>query len=204
MPLTHKESKYIAARINGKTEKDALIAAGFSKWIAHTPGQLAGIEKMRAEVEKYTAELVANTIEEGLIDATEIHEYLSEALRARISDIQNDDFTFKPLNEWPDIWQRMYEAGDVSVEKLYDRSNDGATKDKRGGWDETGTVTQIKLKFSSRVKMLELAMKHRGVNAMVQEKTGDTHIHLHAEITAKLQSALARKSQLPEARNVTP
>ncbi len=199
--LTYRESKYVVARSKGVSKHQALIACGFSPALAKNP-QFIETPEVLAEIEKYKAELVQNTLETGLIDATEIHEYLTDALRARISDIQNDDFSFKPLNEWPEIWQRMYEAGDVEVETLTERSSDGATKDKRGGWDEIGTVTKVKLKFSSRVKLLELAMKHKGVNAMVEAKSGDVHqhLHLHTEITAKLQGALTREARMIEAK----
>lgn len=199
MSLTFRESKYVAARIAGKTEHDAMLEAGFSKWMARVPSQFQNIVEMRSEVERLQAELVQHTLDTGLIDAAEIHEYLTDALRARISDIRRDDGSFIATSEWPEIWQRMYEAGDVEIETLTERSDDGATKDRRGGWDEIGTVTKVKLKFASRVKLLELAMKHKGVNAMVQEKAGDVHVHLHAEVTAKLQAALHRKENLIEA-----
>ena len=34
----------------------------------------------------------------------------------------------------------------------------------------------MKLKFSSRAKLVELLMKHKGVNAMVEAKQGDVNI----------------------------
>jgi phage terminase small subunit len=166
--LTHREARYVKGRIEGLSEGEALRSAGFSNSIAHSPAQLGGIERMRAEVARLQAELVQQTITETLIDATEIHEYLTEALRARISDIRRDDGSFIPTSQWPDIWQRMYEAGDCEIEQLNERSGDGEDKDKQGGWDSIGTVTKVKIKFASRVKLLELAMKHKGVNALIQ------------------------------------
>ena len=198
--LTYRESKYIVERSKGQSKFQALKAAGFSTPLAQHPQFIESPEVLTA-IEAYKAELVENTLQTGLIDAVEIHEYLTEALRARVSDIRRDDGSFMPCSEWPDIWQRMWEAGDVEIESLTERSTDGATKGKRGGWDEIGTVTKVKVKFASRVKLLELAMRHKGVNAMVEAKQGgDLHLHMHAEITAKLQGALGRKARLIEAK----
>ncbi len=204
--LTYREARYVKARIEGKNVTESMKAAGFSAGYCHTPHEFPSIDIMNAEVDRLQAELSANTIQECLIDATEIHEYLTEALRAKITDIRRDDGSFLPTSEWPEIWQRMFEAGDCEIETLSGRSTDGETKDKRGGWDSIGTVTKVKLKFASKVKLLELAMKHRGVNAMVDQKAGDVNIHVHAEVVQKLQGALARKEQLAleESRNVTP
>ena len=198
-PLTYRESKYVVERSKGTTKYDALIAAGFTPGIAHNPQRVESAEVIAA-IENYRAELAENVVQLGLIDATEIHEYLTDALRAKVSDIRRDNGSFIPTSEWPDIWQRMWEAGDVEVETLTERSSDGATKDKRGGWDGIGTVTKVKIKFSSRAKLLELAMKHRGVNAMVEAKSPELHLHLHQEITQRLQGALARKQRLIEGK----
>ena len=144
-----------------------------------------------------------NTLEVGLITATEIHEYLTDAIRARMSDIRNDDHTFKPRSEWPEIWDRMEEAGDVEVSYESERSHDGETKDKPGGWDRTGrTVEKVKLKFASKTTLLEMAMNHIAVNAMVREKQGDINIVV---VTAeKARQVASAKKRLSKVIEVTP
>lgn len=158
---------------------------------------------MRDQIVAIEQELVAHAINESLIDATEIHEYLTDAIRADMRDIRNDDHTFKPRSQWPDIWSRMEEAGDVEVEYQSERSHDGETKDKPGGWDETGKVVlKVKLKFASKVKLLELAMKHKGVNAMVEQKQGDVNIVV---ITAeKARQVASAKKRLAKVIDITP
>jgi len=196
--LTYREARYVAARINGDDMVHAGRKAGFSEWLCRIAG--SAIEKGAvAEALNEAQEILANhALANGLIDATEIHEYLTDAIRARMSDIRNDDHTFKPRSEWPEIWDRMEEAGDVDVEYEKVRSHDGEDTEGLGGW-ETGSkvVVKVKLKFASRVKLLELAMKHKAVNAMVEQKSGgDLHLHVHSEITAKLQGALQREAKL--------
>lgn len=173
--MTYREGRYVAERIKGATKQQALLAAGFSAWIARIPQEYE-TDEMREAVELAQKELAAAAIEDGLVSANEIHEYLTQAVRSDMRDIRNDDGSFKPQSEWPEIWGRMMEAGDVDVEYASERSHDGETKDQAGGWDRVGTVVKVKLKFASKTKLLELAMKHVAVNAMVQEKHGDVNI----------------------------
>jgi phage terminase small subunit len=200
--LTHRESKYVNARIAGKSKQQSLLIAGFSPSLAAVPFRVVTPE-METAVAEITAELVAQTIEQGLVDATEIHQYLTDAIRADMRDIRNEDGSFKPQSEWPAIWGQMMEAGDVEVEyeQLTERSHDDATEEKRGGWDVVGekVVKHVKVKFCSRAKLLELAMKHKGVNAMVEPKQGDINITvITAEQARKVIDARKRLAkQLP-------
>ena len=130
----------------------------------------------------------------GLLDAQELHEYLGEALRADLADIQNDDGTFKPLSVWPEVWRRLCDGGDVEVEFASQRSHDGATKDKQGGWDIKGEVRRVRFKFTPRAKLLELAMKHKAVDAMVQQKNGpDINLTVVTAEKARQVSAARRR-----------
>jgi hypothetical protein len=190
--ITRKEQRYLSARLRGDSQQDALRFAGLPSWMRTR--ELPQVEALVAE-----ATIALNEIryEQCLIDAAEIHEYLTDAIRANWSDIENDDGTFKPLSEWPEIWQRMKEKGDVEVETESVRSHDGEDTEGRGGWESSGkTVRKVKIAFASKVKLIELAMKHKAVDAMVQQKQGDTHLHLHAEVTSRLQGALSREQKL--------
>jgi len=160
--------------------------------------------EMKAEIERLQAELVENTLNAGLIDAAEIHDYLTEALRADMRDIRNDDGSFRPQSEWPEIWGRMMEAGDVEVEYMSERSHDGETKDQEGGWDRVGTVQKVKLKFSSKTKLLELAMKHKAVNAMVEPKQGDVNVLvITAEKARQVVNAKKRLARIHDVDTAT-
>jgi len=192
--LTLKEQRYLKARLSGDERTVALRKAGLPDWMRGR--DLGEVEALVVEATQALAEL---RFSEALIDAHEIHEYLTDAIRARMSDIRNDDHTFKPRSEWPEIWDRMEEAGDVDVEYEKVRSHDGEDTEGLGGW-ETGSkvVVKVKLKFASRVKLLELAMKHRGVNAMVQpQQTTVVELHEHRDQVVNL-AAVCTLEQLEE------
>lgn len=200
--MTYREAKYVQARINGATQVAAAQQAGFSVWLGRNATAQIETDEMREQIQKLQAELVQNTFQAGLITATEIHEYLTDAIRADWCDIENDDGTFKPISEWPLIWRQMKEAGDIEVEYEATRSHDGQDAQGLGGWDRDGLVRKVKIKFASRVKLIELAMKHKGVDALAVERQ-QVDINVTAEITAKLQGALRRKALIdvtPETR----
>lgn len=193
--LTYREAKVLQALTLGHSQASALRFAGFPEWTQSHPERIITPE-IWAEFERLRSQLVEHTISAGLIDAQEIHEYLTDAIRADWCDIENDDGTFRPISEWPLIWRQMKEAGDVEVEFEAHRSHDGEDAQGLGGWDRDGMVRKVKVKFASRIKLIELAMKHKGVDAMVKEQKGDVHLHVHAEVTQRLNSALAREKRL--------
>ncbi len=192
--LTYKERRIVQGIIGGLSERQAIKAAGFSEAMASHPSWIITNE-MRQLVEEGNRALTLRAYENGLISATEIHEYLTDAIRADWCDIENDDGTYRPISEWPLIWRQMKEAGDIEVEYESHRSHDGEDKQGLGGWDQDGIVRKVKIKFASRVKLIELAMKHKGVDAMAAQRQ-DVDVHVHGQVTAKLQAALARESKI--------
>jgi phage terminase small subunit len=201
MALTHRESRYVAARVQGQSRYKALLTAGFSSWIARVPQQFETPE-IREVVELATKELVDRTIEEGLVDALELHQYVTDAIRADPADILNDDFTFKPMSEWPLIWRQLYEGGDLEIKFDSVRSHDGEDKDGAGGWDHKGKVISVKIKFAKRSEFLKLAAQLKSVDALVSQR-GDTTINNLMVVTAeKAREVMAAKKrlQIAEAR----
>lgn len=195
--LTYREARYITkVMFESKTRTQAMRELGFPPGMCEHPAMIESPQILE-EMERLRGELVTNTLEKGLADAEEIHEYLTDCFRADMRDIRNEDGSFKPQSEWPDIWGRMMEAGDVEVSYEAVRSSDGEDKDKRGGWDTAGKVVSVKLKFSKRNEIVKMLMQHKAVDAMVQQKQGaEMHLHLHSEITAKLQGALQRERKI--------
>lgn len=179
--FTRTQLRVIERLVHGDYDRLACVKSGLpayhsERWI--TP-------EMRAEVERIKATLTETAREKMLADAGEVHEFLSDAFRARMSDIRNDDHTFKPRSEWPEIWDRLEESGEVEVTYESERSHDGEDTDGLGGWEKTGrTVEKVKLKFSSRVKLVELLMRHKGVNAMAAQ---DQNININLTVTAEEQ-----------------
>jgi len=192
--LTYREALYVNERLKGKNKAAAARAAGFTPGVVNNVGALIEVGPVKEKLEELQRELVEDTLAVGLADAKELHEYLTEALRADVRDIRNDDGSFKPQSEWPPIWGRMCEAGDVEVERTFERSKDGGDK----SWDAKGTVTKVKLKFTGRAKLIELLMRHKGVNALVESKQPDVHLHLHAEVTQRLADGRKRVQELQQ------
>ncbi len=114
-----------------------------------------------------------------------------------MSDIRNDDHTFKPRSQWPDIWDRLEEAGDVEVEYESVRSHDGKDGEGKGGWDTGGIVRKVKFKFASKVKLLELAMQHKAVDAKAAQKQNiDVQVTVSAEEQREMAAMARRRSKV--------
>ena len=186
--LTYREARYVRERVvNDKTRGQALLAAGFSVPLSKHPDYVETPE-MLAEVERLRAELVDAALHLALIDGIEIHQQLTDELRGDIADLYTEAGELKPVKDWP-MWARN---GGVEVldEPNMVHSADGGDS----SWDQQGR--RIKVKMGSRAKTRELAMRHKGVNAMVSDKGADVHVHLHAEIIERLQGARAREAKL--------
>ena len=192
--FTHREIKYMSRIVfDDMTPRQALFAIGFGVGIAEHPERFVRPE-MIAEMARMQADLVSAVRERGLITATEILEHLTDEIRLDRREFLRPDGGPKPLNQLPEAAGRLIDGFDFEEEIESVRSHDGEDTEGRGGWESGNKIVRkTKLKLTPRAKLLELAMKHRGVNAMVESKSPDVHVHLHAEITSRLQGALARR-----------
>jgi phage terminase small subunit len=193
MALTHREARYVRARIEGKSEHKALLAAGFSPGLAKNPAYVV-TDEMREEVERLQAALVENTLEHALVDAKELHENLSAEHRGDLAELYDADNQLLPIAEWP-MWARR---GGVEV---IDEPNMVHSADGGGdSWDQLGR--RIKVKAGSRARTAELLMKHKGVDAMVQQGTTVTNNNLMVVTAEKAREVMAAKKrlQIAEAR----
>lgn len=195
--FTHREQKFMNKVVfEDMSPRAALLSLGFSVAVAERPSLFVSAA-MVAEMERMRTDLVLSARERGLIDAVEILEVLTDSIRFDRRSIRKPDGSFKPRDEWPEIAGRILEGDDCEEEVESVRSHDGEDTEGRGGWESGAIVRKSKIKFTSPAKLLELAMKHKGVDAMVQQKNEThNHLHLHAEVTAKLQGALAREQKL--------
>lgn len=90
----------------------------------------------------------------------------------------------RPIKDWPVIWRRGL-AGEVKVEPAMVRSRDGSNE----SWDKVGD--KITVKVLDRLKVLELAMRHKAVDAMAAQKQ-DVSSTVHVEISERQRAALSR------------
>ena len=182
--LTPKQQRFVAEYLKDHNATQAYLRAGYqvSDEVARRNGHRL---LTNADIAIAVEVAAAERLERTKIDADELLIHLTSAVRAKISDIRNDDGSFKPVSQWPDIWQQLANGGDVDVEDLMERSKDGGET----SWDKAGTVTKTKYKFVDRGKLIELAMKHTQVNAMAVPKEEHIHLHLHAQLEGKLTQA---------------
>lgn len=94
------------------------------------------------------------------IDADWVLLQLKETFEADPADILTDEWTLRPLSEWPDIWRKILSGFDVK--ELFAVSDGEKTLD--------GFLKKIK--WPDKLKTLELMGKHVNVGAFA-----DKHVH---------------------------
>lgn len=183
--LTARERRYAQFRIEGFDKKTSALKAGFGPWIAEKASQRIESPEILSVIEQAERELTAYAVQQGLMTAEEIHEDLTDILRGDIADLYDENDQLKPKREWP-RWARL---GGVEI---MDEPNMVHSADEGGSsWDQVGR--KIKIRAGSRTKERELLMKHKGVNAMVEQKSGDTNILIvNADTARKVVSAKKR------------
>jgi phage terminase small subunit len=154
-------------KLQGLSDREALLKAGFPVWNAEHATSII-TEEMRAEIAAKTKELVERTLEVGLIDAQEILEQLTDELRGDVADLYDEEGNLKPVHDWP-MWARQGGIEFIDEPNMVHSADEGGAS-----WDQMGR--RIKILGRNRAKTRELAMKHKGVNAMVEAKQGDVNI----------------------------
>lgn len=192
---TAREARYVAARLAGKTKYQAMRAAGFSHWIAKAPSKIETPE-IREQVEQLQAEIVGLALNEGLVDAVELHERLSDEDRGDYAELYNPRDPLDPrydpsvpagdllpIDSWP-MWARQGGVEFIDEPNMVHSDDDGG-----GSWDQKGR--KIRIVGRSRAKTRELLMKHRAVNAMVQAPAAQVQVNVIDAETVQLATLLS-------------
>ncbi len=109
---------------------------------------------------------------------------------AKISDILTNDFRLKPLDEWPDVWQRM--CSNVDVKSLNDRPRNG----DKDAWNKIGEA--IKTRTADPLTALIKAGEHVMVKAFPQRAL-DINVNIDLnEITERLMAGRQRSKKEAE------
>lgn len=189
--LTVKQKRFVEEFLVDLNATQAAIRAGYSV-----------IAARRIAAENMTKPVVSSAINAALAErskatgwnAEKVLRRLGEMADADVLEIMDDLGGYKPLKDWPPSWRRM--VSECRVEISYERSTDGTQAGKSKSWDESGKI--ISVKIPDRLKIIESIGRHVAVRAYpTPEVKSETHIHLHAEITKRLQGALQRQKQLP-------
>lgn len=107
---------------------------------------------------------------------------------AKTSDIvrerEDGEWEWKPLSEWPEIWERMTTPSELR--RLKKRSRDG----KDDSWDDIGQ--SIKVNIMAKAEALHRAGEHVNVKAFPQRES-TININITAdEITDRLHAGRAK------------
>lgn len=131
---------------------------------------------------------------------------LSGMLGQDISALYSDSGSIKPLVEWPTVWRTRL-VTEIHSQDTFEYSKDGTQAGESKTWDKSGVITKIKRESTLAIEKemrecLKVIGQHINVKAFpTQEKSAELHLHIHAEVTAKLQAALIREAKLIEVKN---
>lgn len=128
----------------------AAIKAGYAEKSA---AQQASRFLARPEVKAYIADLIEQRCERTQINSDWVLERLAEIDAMELRDIFADDFSLKPLNEWPLTWRKYINSFEVA--ELAAAEGDPAKIAR----------TLKKLKLPDKQKNLEQIGKHVDVGA---------------------------------------
>ena len=142
---------------------------------------------------------VTAVIESLNLDSDDALRALSLTHDADIRDIMSPDGTLKHPSAWPSIWRQGI-AGDVKIEPNMVRSTDG----ENASWEQQGHKVTVTVKAADRIKVLELAMRHKAVDALAAVKQDVTH-DIGERVAETLRGALTRAASVrAEVGEVTP
>lgn len=158
---------------------------------------------VNAEIEARKLRL---TIEADFVLAELLRQYarLSSMLGHDMSLLYSDTGAIKPISDWPAVFRERL-ITEIHSQDTFERSTDGEQAEERQSWDKSGTVTKVKRESTLAIEKeiratLQMIGQHINVKAfpVAESKGGDLHLHLHAEVTSRLNAALARERRLTD------
>ena len=164
--MTEREQTFADALLSdpGYNLKEAAIKAGAPEASAHVQGWQM---HTRPRVRTYIDDRKRERMKALRIDADYVLHELVEMREMRISEIFQDDFSLKPLNQWPDTWLKNVSALDVT---------------ELGASGDVETFIK-KLKIPDKHKVLIDIGKHTKVNAFNEVDSGNNTQPIQINIT---------------------
>lgn len=150
--LTTKQQRFVEEYLKDLNATQAAIRAGYSKKGADTTGpRLLDDPRVIAAIDARKIERSERTE----IDADWVLKRLAEEAEADIADLYDENTgDLKPIHEWPEIWRQGLVTG-VETNALFEGSGEQRA--------QIGVVKKVR--FSDRIRRLELIGKHVRVNA---------------------------------------
>lgn len=158
--MTPKQKAFVSEYLIDLNATQAAIRAGYSEKTANEQGSrlLANVSVIKA-----IKEAIDKRSEKTEVNAEYVLNRLTQIDNMDVTDILNDDWTLKPLSEWPKVWRTYLSAFDVQEIRVGQSEGDN-------------TIGMLKkIKWPDKVKILELIGKHVDVRAWgdKQEKLTD-------------------------------
>lgn len=177
--LTAKQSAFVEQFLVDLNATAAATRAGYSARTAkHIGSELLATPKVAAAI---SAAKVARSSQVS-VDAAYVLVRLVAEADADIADLFDEDGALKPIKSIPLIWRQGLLAG-IEVEELFEGQGDARK--------HVGRVTKVR--FSDRVRRIELIGKHVTVKAFQEQ----VHITGLDDLAARLARAKKRTDDEP-------
>ena len=148
--LTKKQIRFVQEYLIDLNATQAAIRAGYSE---NTAGSI-GFENLRKpDIAEAIQEAQDERAKGRQWDAQKVLERLEQTADLDISDIINDDWSVKPLSQWPMIWRQSLSGLDILKSIT------------TAGEDVSIESIVKKMKWPEKLKTLELIGRHVNVKA---------------------------------------
>jgi len=183
--LTLKQQRFANEYLIDLNATRAAIRAGYSKSGAATEGNRLLIN---ADIKAYIDEQAAARAKKLGYDADWLLSHLGAIATAKISDILNDDWTYKPVSEWPLIWTQMVNG--LDIKQAINRNGEQV-----GG----AVMSELrKIKIMDRNSVLDKLGKHISVQAFSETKATIVEGRTEAIAAALERGRIASEEQRAE------
>ncbi|SET17061.1 terminase small subunit [Thorsellia anophelis] len=179
--ITKKQELFCREYIINFNATQAAISAGYSE---KTATKIGSENLTKPDIQNRISELLNERVERNEINADYVLKRCIEIDELDILDIMDENFNFKPLNQWTKVWRTSITG--IDIQEL-------------SGNEDTVSLIK-KIKWPDKIKNLELLGRHINVQAFKEKRD--------VEITAEVippQMDLTRLSdeQLEQLKFIT-
>ena len=188
-PLTPKQRLFALEYIKDFNATQAAVRSGYSKKTAKQVGS-----RLLTNIDIFSD--ICRNMEERLnqvkVDNAYVLRRLVEVDRMDIADIFNDDFSLKPLTDWPEAWRRTLSG--LDVKESMEMGEDGTPK----------LAILKKIRWPDKLKNLELMGKHVDVKAFAERYQHTHGVSDETVCTLRDIIAGARRKEVNHGRSSRP
>ena len=164
--LTDKQEIFCNEYVKDRNATKAAIAAGYSESSAK---QIGSKNMTNIDVVARVLEIAGDVCAEAKTDAVWLLKTLRACFEAKISDIMDEKGAILPVEEWPELWQKL--VGSFTVEETKQGFGDDA--------ECTGYIKKVDI-LKGKAQILKMIGDHVDVSAFeqrlsvtIEDKTAD-------------------------------